>query len=196
MKTKPIALYFSKLLAAIIFISVSSHTLALPTSATGDDTGDNKIPFWAVDSFGEIIGDGTNANLVTDTNNQMADYPIYLSLPDNNPVSVARAFSFDSGSMASSIKPTVTCPGATVDSSGTYSVTITLTAGASCALTITSPNSSTTYTAILSRTGNVYSVSAGTVCGGVFTCITPPPTPASLFDFDKPAVVYGTEVTE
>lgn len=200
-------LHSIKFLAAIIFISASPHTLADPTLSAGVDTGasDTKIPFFAIDSFGTdsvYINNQANTAFITDAAGtiQNSDYPFYLILPDDNPTSTsARVFSWDSatpGATGNSTKPTVTCPGATVDSSGTYSVTITLTAGAFCALTITSLTSNITYTATLSRAGNVYSVSVGTVCGGDFTCTPSTPTSASLFNFDKPAVVYGTEVTE
>jgi hypothetical protein len=104
-------------------------------------------------------------------------------LPDDAPRSGAThpaVFVFSpSGGTSRSPIAAATCPGGTVTGVGATVVSITLADGASCSLTLTSANGAggtlMSFTATLSRTGNVYATSTGTLTGDAFGGTVPSP---------------------
>lgn len=105
---------------------------------------------------------------------QNGDFRMLLLLPDlaygtvNGAVNGAKIlFLPNSGTTRSVV--TVSCPNGTVTGNGTTTPEIKLTAGSNCQLTaVSSLTTAVSYEATLTRTGNVYTVSAGTLKGDVF----------------------------
>ena len=109
--------------------------------------------------------------VTTDVQNWQ-DINFAVGLPDNSPSGATyptRTYMIVSGL---SITQTTTCPGATI-TTGSNVNRVTLNDGGSCALTVRG-NSGTNgglieYAATLSRSGNIYSLSTGTVIGHPFS---------------------------
>ena len=134
-------------------------------------------------------------NLTTDDVTMLSDtgqQPFTALLPDNEPSGntyPARFYYDDYSNPAEpgdSYAPNITCATGTVTQE-TYSTTVALADGASCLLTFKPPNhtyivSNVVYTGTLSRSGALYSLTGGTICGAPFSaCLTPsPPVSASV----------------
>lgn len=108
---------------------------------------------------------------------------LLIGMPDDNPVASNQVvfYSYPKTTANYSTPPNVTCSTASQNSALNYKRVIVLNDGNSCLLTATytdgGDGTQYVYTATLSRSGNIYSLSAGTVCGGVFGACAPPPAP-------------------
>jgi hypothetical protein len=182
----------------------------LPLAATaytpadgGGDTGHTFVPLLrcqgAVEScYWSSLGKDTY--VLSDWDSSSSNFPFAAALPDDDPSpgdgASARFYSFAKTSSSASVPPTVSgCGCCTVDEE-TYSTSVYVADGDSCSLTVTpqangDPYADVVYTGTLSRSGNIYTLTGGSVCGGVYGACAPPPSPPPVSaSTDSPLMLF------
>jgi hypothetical protein len=194
------------LVVGACFTGTTLATTAPDSSATDSGTPSALGLYCAGSTANFTVATNTNNILVTSDSSivSVSNLPIVAALPDNNPSGAtypARFYSFAKSSSSPSVLPTVTCSPAIVVV-GTYSTSVQLSDGGSCAITITpqangDPYAGVKYTGTLTRTGNIYRLTNGTVCGSPYSdCpLPPPPINASIdLNFSKQVETFATEI--
>ena len=168
------------------FGAVAINSLATPVNDVGGDEGTPSATCFV--AAGSSVGArtftfGCTSQYVTeDSAVQGVDSPIWIVLPDQAPSggtfgAAAYSYAEGFGEFSLSVAPTVSCAGGVV-AERTFSTTIGLESGASCTLTVTpkdngDADSDVVYTGTLTRTGDVYFLTAGCVSGGPYTACAP-----------------------
>jgi hypothetical protein len=170
-------------------------------------TSDDSFPFATFalrcDSSGLCLQTHAAATFVTtDYSFSTLNSPVLIALPDLSPSAAsypASFYSFAKSNFSTSVPPQVTCSGGTV-LTRTYSTTVALAAGTSCAITVTpqangDPFAGVIYKGTLSNTGTIYTLTNGTVCGGPYSACASIPISAPIdLLFSKQPETYSTEI--
>ncbi len=194
------------LIVGACFTGTTLATTPPDSPATDSGSGTFALGLRCVGSSVSCVESSTliSGGVTSDRNDIGANFPILAFLPDNDPSGAtypARFYSYAKSSPSPSVAPAVTCSSGTV-SAGTYSTSVLLSNGASCAITVTPQANGdlyagVKYTGTLTRTtGDIYRLTNGTVCGSPYSaCSSGTPTNAPIdLHFSKQVESYSTEI--
>jgi len=184
----------------------TTFATTVPDSPAADNGNTDALGLYCLGTVANCGGSSTAASVgvTSDSSSAESELPIFAALPDNDPsgaTNPARFYSWAKSSNAASVAPIVTCSAATVTRDFRSTSVQLPHDGGSCAITITpqangDPYAGVKYTGTLTRTGNIYRLTNGTVCGSPYSaCSSGTPTNAPIdLHFSKQVESYSTEI--